>query len=323
MSIDTENPTATATSEAEHGDPGAPITTPSANGTGYAASAETTAPVVEIAVGGGHKARVGDPVAYRGRPGTVEKLIWKEATARKRSRWVVIVRHTDGLQPQIVEAAPDDVWVRQDEVTNGRPTSWADDLAGAAEAAAGDAEGIPSGAGDDLYPVPTALSFGGKETKEAADLRQLGGDWIETTEDFPDLKGRDLDYEWAAKGGSTSQEAKISWVRTLNVHERRKSSARFMIVLAADHLRDLRADRTLVAAFVHDALCLIRKSKKGKLYIGRPDFQGNTKNVARCGAVLPKAKAAAFALERARGFEDGRNARLFEVDETEAADVGI
>lgn len=175
---------------------------------------------------------------------------------------------------------------------------------------------------DDLYPIPTALSFGDRELKEAADIRQIMYDLINETEDFPHLRGRELDAVWVKAGGSTSQEATLYVVRPPGKYERRSTRAVMMIAMSADHLRSMRADRDTVTALVHEGLCAIARSKKGKLYVSRPDFHGYTKNVARFGALLPKVKAGAVAL--AQEIRDVRNQRLpFDEPQDDGAGVLI
>lgn len=170
-----------------------------------------------------------------------------------------------------------------------------------------------------LYPVPTEIKFGGKETMDAPDLRTIGQNLVATCEEFKHLIGQQIDYLWVAKGGSANGEANLGVTRNLSKFERRKSNATKMVTLSADHLAGLLVNHDTVTALVHERLCAIGKSKKGKLYIKGPDFRGYTPNVSRFGAVLPKTRAAALAL--ARDVADIRNGRLPFEDQPEDEDI--
>lgn len=231
--------------------------------------------------------RIDDPVLVDGRRGTVKRFPFLSARAAKKEGrpggFNVEIELEDGTT---TTRNPANVDLLLDELK--RPAAPEPD--------------------PDLYPIPTDRSFDGKETKLDGELLKIGQDLIETTEDFNELRGRAIDYVWLQKGGTANKEPIFTVTRPLSKFEKRTSDGEMMVCLSANHLRNVRASRELVEAFIHDALCLIGRSKRGRLFVKKPDFVGNTANVVRYGALLPKAKVAVQAL--ARDIQDVRNLRL-------------
>lgn len=266
------------------------------------AAPKSRADFTEIEVGTG-PCKIGDRVTYRGnRKGLVVDFTENpDAQGWKADPWLVKIEFDGGT---LVDALPREV-----------------DVTSSPESSAVNRE--------DLYDVPTNLSFGGKETKIADDLRRIGQDLIATCEELKHLQGKTLDYLWVAEGGSSSGEATLAKTRNLSKFERGVYKGEKMVVLSADHLRGMLADKDTVTALVHQQLCAIGKSKKGKLFIKAPDFLGYTANVGRFGAQLPMIRVAAQAL--ARDVQDIRNGRLpfedaaeeDEIDDDAEGDAGV
>ena len=263
-----------------------------------AEATETAAPetqgaaelITELAVLNG-TARIGDPVTTVGGRGYVVAFEWMQGTGGLSSQWGVVVRENDGGE---MTYASNLVELVLDELRR---------------------EAGP-GLDEDLYPVPTDKSFGGRATKEALELAEIGRRLIETTGDFDFLRDVRIDYVWDRKGGSQKNAPKLSQTRGLAKYEKRSSNAKFMITVSADVARVLRLTKPLMEALIHERLCEIGLNQRGKLALFAPDFRGYKLNVQRFGAILPSNEDAVAVL---RASEDARMASMFEDEE----DVGV
>lgn len=236
-------------------------------------------------------ARIDDLVTVAGQRGRVVAFIWQPARSRIKAAFAVKVWFEANGEEQLYAAS--DVMLVEDAARRNEPPK--------------------AGDGGDIYPVPSDLSFGAFDVKEAGDLRQIAETLIQGTEDFTWLRGAKIGFYWLRKGGSSDGVANLGGTRKPNKFEQKETGARMVVWVAADTARDLRLSPAVMEAVVHERLCAIDKDEHGGIRRKGPDFRGYSKNIKRFGAVLPETKIAAAVL--GRDTEDVRNGLLFDDDD--------
>jgi hypothetical protein len=169
------------------------------------------------------------------------------------------------------------------------------------------------------FDIPSETEFDEKQFLIAPDLKKVGERLIETyPSDFGYLVGANILYLWKAKGGESG--GRETWGKCIRPTGLASFFATegvaagdpvdYFIWVAADHLREARANRRTVCALIFHELKHTQMGEKGYVVVGH-EFEGFAREIEEFGMWQHSIKRIAEACETVKDVQRG----LFATDE--------
>lgn len=163
----------------------------------------------------------------------------------------------------------------------------------------------------EMFPIPDKSDFEGKQFLASEELKTVAETLIEKYEnDFHFLNGANIVYLWKESGGETGGRATLgkcirpSGLAAYFAAPAAGSNVDYIVWVAADHLRENRANyRTICALLFHELKHTAEQ--EGKFVVVGHEFEGFAREIEEFGMWQTSIKLIAEACETVKDVQQG------------------